>query len=214
MHTFPGNKLKLYELGKDRVVAFCNANSMSIPVFKDTPAAKWRLPVCAYYRRTLREPAFIDICIYRSAFPCGVEKSRCWSWPGSTIDRTPFGVLAHELGHHVDAEIMGPQHHREYGKGPIGPYYSDWSTFIMQSTGDEKCFSPYAYGEGVLYCEWFAEMFRLFVTNEPLLKLVAPKTWHQLIQLFKPVKYSDCWITNLGKNVPPRVVTALRNKIK
>ena len=65
------------------------------------------------------------------------------------------------------------------------------------------------------YCpndaEWFAEIFRLFVTNSDLLRLIKPRTYSELRKLYKPV-IDDPWRLVL-KDAPERTLLAASNKI-
>lgn len=87
----------LYLKGRERVTAFCQANQIKPPriVESDDPQ---NFAQCAYYR---------DGVIYIHVPSCAQigRAGRQWSYPGYSVDRTPFGVLAHELGHHVDSGV-------------------------------------------------------------------------------------------------------------
>jgi hypothetical protein len=66
------------------------------------------------------------------------------------------------------------------------------------------------------YCpndaEWFAEMFRVFVTNPDLLRLVRPRTHRELASQFKPV-FDDTWRDRL-REAPARTIAAVERKIE
>lgn len=152
-------KDQLLGSGITLATAFCERNDLEMPTVKTYRPQEWRFDsACAYYR-----PVAIHIALSKCAHPGTAGAS--WSWPGYVIDRTPHGVIAHELGHHVD-------HVRSTIKGAYG---GDFSTRMRVWSGESKLTN---------YCpndwEWFAEMFRLFVTNPDLLKAVRPKT-HKLI---------------------------------
>lgn len=148
-------KLEMLVSGLKLARDFCAANGMREPGVEIYENADWRYPsTCAYYR-----PERIHIAPGRCAH-IG-RAGRAWSYPGYVIDRTPHGVVAHELGHHVD-------HMRSDVKGAYG---GDFSSRMRAETGEPKLTN---------YCpndwEWFAEMFRLFVTNSDLLRVVRPRT--------------------------------------
>src|SRR5579872_1179671 len=88
-------KLELFNEGVVLITAFCAANELTLPTVEIVPANEWDFKECAYYR-----PTYIKICIDKCA-RIGTE-GREWSYPGYTVDRTPYGVLAHEIGHHAD----------------------------------------------------------------------------------------------------------------
>lgn len=154
-------KEQLLTSGCVLVGQFCKHNELDIPPLKVYTAREWRYPsTCAYYR-----PVGIHIAPTRCAHPG--TAGRTWSWPGYVIDRTPHGVMAHELGHHVD-------HVRSTVKGAYG---GSFSVGLRMISGEPKLTG---------YCpndwEWFAEMFRLFVTNPDLLKAVRPKTYEAILE--------------------------------
>lgn len=147
---------------------------------------------CAYYRS-----GNIFICLEACQTPCGEANSRNWTWSGSTIDREPYGVLAHELGHHCDMFVSKNKY----------KYSGDYGVRVMDQSGEAPltgyCPNP---------AEWFAEMFRLFVTNHALLRKVRPRTWELLICRWNAVSGDD-WIQELGDDVPERIIRSNRNKM-
>jgi hypothetical protein len=113
------------------------------------------------------------------------------------VDRTPYGVIAHELGHHADWSASDDK----------GPYYGDYCIKVKKRSG-EKPISGYADDDW----EWFAEMFRLFVTNPVLLMNLRPKTYTILRERWQPVGLFD-WKKELGADVPSRVITVIEKRI-
>jgi hypothetical protein len=161
------NKLQLLVSGLELAKEFCAANRLRKPGVELYDQTNWRFPsTCAYYR-----PVAIHIAPHRCAH---IGRSgRAWSFPGYVIDRTPHGVVQHELGHHAD-------HTRSAVKGAYG---GDFSSAVRKAAGEPKLTN---------YCpndwEWFAEMFRLFVTNSDLLRAVRPRTHAALVDAgFRPV---------------------------
>lgn len=81
----------------------------------------------------------------------------------------PTGVIQHELGHHVDGA--------EGTRGGMFSYQWRRQTGAMPLTG---------------YCpndqEWFAELFRLFVTNPDLLHRVRPSVSVLMVGQWNPVE--------------------------
>lgn len=189
------NKFELYSLGIVHVTRFCHANNINTPKFHLVDKADWPYPkTCAYYR-----PEYIKICLAECGWPCVEAMSRNWTWPASTTDREPYGVLCHELGHHCD--MIGSLKSRY-------AYSGDYGESVRAESG-ELPLTSYAAGNDA---EWFAEAFRLFVTNHALLKLVRPKTHEILIRSWKPIS-NDNYLYELGNNVPARVLKALDNKM-
>jgi len=198
---FPYNRELLYEMGVKRVQNFCTINKIPTPKITSYPLAAWNVGACAYYRPDTEAYqkygwVGINICIAECAYPAPVPECRNWSWPGSVTDREPYGVLCHELGHHCDW-ITGSKK---------SSYSSEYCVEVMESSKEPPITS---------YCpnpaEWFAEMFRLFVTNPGLLKVIRPNTFQNLCLKFKPIGTLD-WRTVLGSNVPPRIIRTLVNK--
>lgn len=177
--------------GKKLLTKFCEANNIPMPAVRVADVDRWPFTVCAFYRNNV-----IDICVEACAYP-GTH-GRNWSWPGNTVDRTPYGVIQHELGHHVDM-IYSSKKSRDR-------YFGDFSKHLRALT-DEKPISGYAPNDG----EWFAEMFRLFVTNPHLLKLLRPLTYQALRNKFRPAEKRK-WRTVLG-DAPERTIKSARNKI-
>lgn len=149
-------KASLLSRGIDLMAAFCEENELHQPPVVTYKPATWQFPhTCAYYR-----PGEIHICVGKTAAIGYAGMS--WSFPGHSVDRTPYGVIAHELGHHVDME-------RSTRKDR---YRGDFSITMRQRSGHEQPLTSYCPDDG----EWFAEMFRLFVTNPDLLRVLRPKT--------------------------------------
>lgn len=193
MPLLPMSKQALYLRGCSRVKWFCQANEIPIPSISTVDKEDWHFgSTCAYYRSACG----IVICLQQCANPCSEGQVRNWNWPGSTTDREPFGVLCHELGHHCDWTKSERK----------GSYYGDYGVSVMKQSG-EKPITGYCPNPA----EWFAEMFRLFVTNHALLRCIRPKAWELLSSQWKPVS-SDDWRKELGDGVPARVIQTLINK--
>ena len=169
--------------------AFCTINHLAVPAVREVDAKDWKFDACAYYRKDVT-----TICVTRCA-AIGVA-GMAWSYPGYTVDRTPYGVLQHELGHHAD-----------YVKSTRkGPYYGDFSV-VMRTDVDEKPITSYCPNDA----EWFAEMFRLFVTNPDLLAKTRPGTHAAMREHFTPV-FNDSWRDRLTA-APERTIAAIERKL-
>lgn len=88
-------KDELFESGCALVQLWCEANSVDHPMIECDEGDPTAFGVCAYYRSGV---IFIDVAACAGLGHAG----RQWSWPGYVVDRTPYGVLAHELAHHVE----------------------------------------------------------------------------------------------------------------
>jgi hypothetical protein len=184
------SKPSMLERGIELIERFCAANQLEVPRVITVESSAWAFDVCAYYRR-----AEVHICVDKCAAVgfAGMQ----WSFPGHSVDRTPYGVLAHELGHHVD--LLSAIARR-------GTYYSDYS-IAMRSRVDEPPLTSYCPNDA----EWFAEMFRLFVTNPDLLAKLRPRTHAELAQRFKPV-FEDSWRERLA-DAPDRTILSIERKL-
>lgn len=183
-------KQHLLEQGIALAERWCGLNGVPMPQVIVKSRAEWRFDACAYYREDR-----IVICPDRCA-SIGTG-GRAWSYPGYQIDRTPYGVIAHELGHHVDRT-------RSLDKGAYGGNYSQ----------DKRRHSGEAKLTG--YCpndwEWFAEMFRLFVTNPELLRAIRPVTYKSFtLDGLKPVE-QRAWHVVL-KDAPDRTLQMAQRRI-
>lgn len=194
--TFPMDKQSLLSYGTNRAAQFCNANNIEMPEVNHIPSQEWFVGACAYYRVNR-----IYICLEECARPASPAMSRVWSWPGNYIDRTPYGVVCHELGHHCDV-LLG----RQLGLG-VGKYSSMAAKQLMQESG-EAAITNYCPDPG----EWFAEMFRVFITNPNLLAGMRPVTYKLFRKYWNPVTNLG-WRRALGTNVPSRIVSAIEKRI-
>lgn len=183
-------KRAMFCRGVDLLRAFCDINRMPLPAIQIVEPAQWMFgKVCAYYR-----PTYISMCVERTAHVglCGQQ----WSYPGYVIDRTPYGVLAHELGHHADVTRSTAR----------GAYFGDYSAKMRHATG-EKSLTGYCPNDA----EWFAEMFRLFATNPDLLRNLRPRAWEALRADFEPA-ITTHWRAVLD-GAPARTVDMAAQKI-
>jgi len=184
------NKPEMLDAGVQLITRFCETNGLVVPEVQIIPRAEWPFAhTCAYYR-----PTFIKICLERCAH-IGTA-GRQWSYPGYRVDRTPYGVLAHEVGHHAD-----------YTRSVVkGAYFGDYSRNLKAWSGEAQLTS-YAPN----FAEWFAEMFRLFITNSQLLKALRPKTYDLLTKDFIPV-VTDDWRVVL-KDAPGRTQAVMQRMV-
>jgi hypothetical protein len=149
-------KDQLLQAGIAHMDRWCVLNKVIPPevlVYKEGPP---EFGVCAYYR-----PYAIRIWVYSCA-SIGTS-GRQWSFPGYTVDRTPYGVIAHELAHHLDG-----------AEGAAGGHFGR----VWAAKTREAPISGYAPN----YNEWFAEMFRVYVTNPDLLRRLRPKTFELMAE--------------------------------
>lgn len=101
----------------------------------------------------------VESCARVSPFP--------YSYPGNFTDRTPYGVIPHELGHHWHFNS--------------GVKLSEWKGAVE----GEPPVTSYGYTN---YFEDIAEAFRLFTTNPTLLEFLWPLRYTFLLSHLAPVE--------------------------
>jgi hypothetical protein len=176
-------KHRLFERGCAHIAAWCAANGETCPEVK-TYEGRPQFGTCAYYRDSVIH-IWVDSCA-----AVGLV-GRQWSYPGYVVDRTPYGVLAHELGHHVDK-----QH------GARGGFRSHvWRCL------DAEPMTGYCPNDN----EWFAEIFRLFVTNPDLMLRLRPKVADLFVGDWGTPVERRAWKTILAES--PRHIVAAENKL-
>ncbi len=100
--------------------------------------------------------------------PATWDHPRQRSWMGGVTDRTVLGVIAHELGHHVDFTFsaMKDSTPKRIFSTEI---FSEWIQLEAKRrstrTAEWKPITSYHANVG----EWFAEMFRVYLLNPALL---------------------------------------------
>ena len=195
-------KNELYFKGLARMEAFCTQNDIPLPrVTSMAPEHRYYgVGSCAFYRKYMG----IHIAVPRCAAPIGI--GRAWSWPGYVIDRTPYGVLQHELGHHVD-ELFSTR--------PL-KIKADLFSYRIYLKSLEPPLTKYLGTDQqaqTFYLEWFAEHFRLFVTNPDLSLSIAPKFYAELRERLDPQR-TTIWEDRLRETgAPDRIIEQARKKI-
>lgn len=179
-------KRRLLMEGTALVIAWCRANRVAVPTIVEAREPSTH-GACAFYRNSV---ITIDVLACAAIGTGG----RSWSYPGYTVDRTPYGVLAHELGHHVD--------------GAHGPAGGTWGADLRRIAAEEPLTS---------YCpnvnEYFAELFRLFVTNPDLLRLIRPRT-HAVLDARWVTVEDRPWNVVLADAPGGRQLNAARRKVE
>lgn len=158
-------KEELFHAGVVLTKSFCTQNSLSSPTIKRLTAEDraYHLGTCAFYR-----PYTISIMVEKCAAR-GLGGAS-WSCPGYAVDRTPYGVLQHELGHHVDTLKTGEVTTQNLMEKLFSKQIYDQSKEepLTKYLGTDKRAATF-------FMEWFAENFRLYVTNPDLSLKLRPK---------------------------------------
>lgn len=157
----------LATIGIDHAWLFCEQNKIPQPKMNisrdlnDPLSERIRsFATCGYYRSG---EIFVSV-------PLCAHQSPMYSWAGFIADRTPYGVIQHELGHHVDEWKTG----RNLYRTARGNNFSD---MIREKSG-EKAITSYSPNS----MEWFAEIFRLFATNPALLQKIRPLAYKAIVE--------------------------------
>lgn len=158
------SRLDAWNLAVDHCEAFLRANGLSVPAM---------VPLCAdrglngCYERDERR-ANVDVAKSRLPSTSGYA----WSWTGYKADLTAPGILAHEVGHHIDFEL------RLAGSRS------------MIDCLDEPCISSYDESFELPYrralSERYAESVKLFVLNPDLLRSGRPLRYRALSMFLRP----------------------------
>jgi len=181
-------KIDMLNAGVELLERFCAANDIPAPILI-TDREDWPFSVCAFYRS-----GHIFINLKKCS---GIGRGGpAWSYPGHLVDRTPYGVLQHELGHYVDVRLSEVK----------APYYGSHSLKVMVESG-EPGVTTYTHNHG----EWWAEAFRVFVTNPDLLNRLRPRTFDLIHARLKPVELRS-WREVL-EDAPERTMSLCESRV-
>lgn len=150
-------KQGLWEAGVAIAMRFCERNAINQPRFRDANA---------FGNFGCYDHGTIIVDVNRCALP--IDNPRVWSYPGYKADRTPYGVVAHELGHHW---------HCLYGYR-VG--IREWKAEVV---GEPKLTS---YEPNT--SEAIAESFKVYVTNPTLLQELRPQRFAFFEARLQPVE--------------------------
>lgn len=136
--------------GLKTIFEFAAKNDIALPKITVVDA-KTRASYCGvyYYRRKSME-VNIKRCANKAKVP-----GFSWSHPGYFADRTPFGVVCHEFGHHVDCVLNKTKGMPKFKNEKVSGY---------EPNAQER----------------FAESMKLFLSNPDLLKKTCPKRYEFL----------------------------------
>lgn len=188
-------KETLADIGIDTLMEFCEANRIKQPTLhiikeKDHEICVRikRVGTCGYYRLN---NIYVGV-------PLCAHQNPNYSWAAYISDRTPFGVIQHELGHYVD----------ELRSAKPNIYQSRTSNFsdTVRAASKEPAITSYSPNT----MEWFAEIFRLYVTNPDLLKLIRPRAYDALyISGLMPIEERSYKEVLEQFGAPPRIFDRL-----
>lgn len=158
------SKQQLTEKGVKLAYDFCKHNRIPLPRLLTQKDHHNGSLSGIYYSNTRTIKVWPEAC---------AKMSVRYSWPGLFCDRTPYGVIQHELGHHVH-EIFASQ----------------GIARVVCGTYRDKEDPITGYAPNV--AEKFAEFFRLFVTNPGLLQAIRPLSYNRMLYFVKPIVMDNC----------------------
>ncbi len=120
-------------------------------------------------------PNRIWVNVKDSTTPARV-RGRVWSYPGHKTDRTCFGILMHELAHHVCG-------HKKLAA-------NEWRALVTQ-TRPVTSYEPNPN-------EAWAETVRIYISNPNLLRLARPRRFEYVAQ-YLPLLHVASWKDVLRK---------------
>lgn len=118
----------------------------------DKPRGSYGCGVCIYPRVPTKRP--IIVVSSKDCAKPSTGYAMKWSFPGYVTDRTPVGVLAHEIGHHCDLLLGFPS-----SQIPLANKISSYEPNSRES---------------------WAETMRLFILNPKLLELFSPERYRYI----------------------------------
>lgn len=145
-----GRKMLLYAAGVDACLRFLRHNGVTAPGYVLDSAMR---DLGRYEPRPQRVRVNLARCKLPPSSPTGFN----WSAPGYKADRTPYGVVCHETGHHVHALRLR------------NVDVTDWR--------DEPDVSGYEPNRS----ERIAEALKLMIGNPDLLRLGRPIRFRTLV---------------------------------
>lgn len=198
-------KEELFLAGIVLTKTFCTENSIPAPDIKRLTVEDraYHLATCGYYR-----PYTISIMVEKCA--CRGLGGASWSCPGYAVDRTPYGVLQHELGHHVDTIRTG-----EVTTHDLMDKLFSRQIFLQSKEEPLTKYLGTDKRAATFFMEWFAENFRLYVTNPDLSLKLRPKFYMAVFCAGIYPVVQGGWEEVLKRNnAPVRNIEQVRKKIK
>lgn len=167
------NKTELYKIGVDAATEFLLLNDLPLPMFVTYEAVASTPDIPArtltFFNRATTNGAvqgtgtglyydgYVFVNVPACAWPVHSPNVRSWSWPGYKADRTPIGVVAHEVGHHCEVVLGKQSGLKESHDGPL------WRALLAKYHKQVSGYEPAP-------SEAWAESMRLFILNPALLR--------------------------------------------
>lgn len=204
MTPYTQTKRELYESGVAICSQFLVLNKLPLPAFTEGPLPTARKPQgtygCGHY---LPSRHLVWVNAEACARPAR-GTPRAYSFPGNLTDRTPVGVVAHEIGHAIDYTLLKAH----MGLSGMASASVDWVAAVR---------GPKVSSYEPNFIEAFAESMRVFILNPSLLEWACPKRF-QFITMnlgLEATEYLDDPVGQLVEwDADPRIIQAASNRSK
>jgi hypothetical protein len=181
------NKNLMYDAGILSVQAFREMNPILTkpePTFIRHQEKLRMMRTCGFFRPRGGHRSEIQISVMATA---NIGRGGyAWSHPAYKIDRTAYGVVAHEYGHYVDWSLLYPSD---------SPRWKE-----LRKNEKVSGYEPNP-------SEAFAETMRVFIGNPDLLRRACPNRYHFLIDRGLVPRTDEDFLTVLRSwNAPERQI--------
>ncbi len=168
-------KLSLFTLGCSLVQEFLTLNNIKIPEISLKPLYYSDMRNTGIYRPN-KELQHIFVNLDVTAWPVSKPGQMRWSHPGWKTDRTAYGVVAHETGHHVEYMLARAKTFK----------LKQWKEAAYLDKKKVTSYEPN-------YAEAFAESMRVFICNSELLRYGIPARYKYITEVLglKPIIADD-----------------------
>lgn len=178
------SKEELFNIGLEHIQRFCDANGIDVPDVK-TETRNIRAYGLFYPSNTIH----INMKLCK---PPVRTPGYAWTFPGYVQDLTPYGILAHELGHYI-SDILG----KDFRKN----FFNIKRIEPNVTSADERGLD-----------EKMAEAARLFITNPDLLRRGRPVRYEIFENHYKPIVRKR-WAAVIA-NAHPKILSAAERWIE
>ena len=184
-------KQDLYWQGRKLCEKFCEENDIEDPDYTIVSNRTRNGNSGRYIIHSMELIVWVENC----AAPVTNPGNRRWSYPGYKTDRTPYGVICHELGHHVWCDMVG---HPEMQR-----------MWAAKARATKKVSSYEPSKE-----ESFAETMRLFLTNPDLLRRAFYPRWEYLTAGLELIPAETRDYLEVLADAPEGIINAARKLVR
>lgn len=153
-------KNELYRLGLVKSADFLVKNDLEKIAHYQNTNLNGDTGLCDLRNRKANGGTVIHVDVAATALPVKIPVCCMRSYPGSKVDRTAMGVVAHETGHHVQYLLTAARKFNRY----------DWHDICKSTKKEVSSYHPNDH-------ERFAETMRVFILNPDLLLHAMPERY-------------------------------------